>query len=283
MREPRRLAASGADVNAALGFGSTPPLRFYLASHGHGAARATRRPASSSAFPFVEELEGFLLLVPMLLFSFTAHELGHAWMAQREGDRTAAALGRITWNPIKHIDPWMTLLLPALLWFGTNGQMVFGGAKPVPVEPRNYRRGRTSDILVSIAGVSMNVVVAACLVPCIVLVGLVGHALPALSESLSIIQVMFIQGIRINLFLAAFNLIPVPPLDGSHLFKYLLPPTWAVTYMRLGFVGFMLLILLMRTPPGEAFFALWTAPVTFFSDAALTVVRGFVLRSSFTT
>lgn len=231
----------------------------------------------------MDEIEGFLLLAPMLLFSFTAHELGHAWVARREGDQTAAALGRITWNPIKHIDPWMTVLLPALLWFSSNGTFIFGGAKPVPVDPRNYRRGKTSDILVSLAGVSMNVVVAAGLVLGVVLIGLLGQLVPSLGHSLSIVQVMFVRGIGINLFLAAFNLIPVPPLDGSHVFKYLLPPAWALQYMRLGFVGFILLVLLLRTPPGQAFFQLWTAPANLLEHFAVQVVLPFVLPSPWTT
>ena len=213
----------------------------------------------------------------MLLFSFTAHELGHAWMARHEGDRTAEALGRITWNPVKHIDPWMTVLMPALLWFSSNGAFVFGGAKPVPVEPKNYRRGRTSDILVSIAGVSMNLVVAACLVPGIVILGLLGNWIPSLGHSLSLLQLMFQQGIRLNLFLAAFNLIPLPPLDGSHVAKYLLPPSWAARYMRIGIVGFLLLILGLNTAPGQAFLGAWTAPVDLLEGVATFLTRGFVL------
>ncbi|MBI3791216.1 MAG: site-2 protease family protein [Gemmatimonadetes bacterium] len=231
----------------------------------------------------MDALEGFLLLAPMLLFSFTAHELGHAWVARHEGDRTAAALGRITWNPVKHIDPWMTVLLPALLWFSSNGTFVFGGAKPVPVDPRNYTRGKLSDILVSLAGVSMNLVVALGLVLGIILVGLLGKAAPGMGESLSIIQVMFGKGIAINLFLAAFNLIPVPPLDGSHVFKYALPAQWSLHYMRLGFVGFMLLVLLMQTDAGARFFTLWTAPATMLEQAAMRLVVPFVIPTEFTT
>ncbi len=231
----------------------------------------------------VEELEGFLLLAPMLLFSFTAHELGHAWVARREGDRTAEALGRITWNPIKHIDPWMTVLLPTMLYFSSGGAFIFGGAKPVPVNPDNYKRGAKSDILVSLAGVSMNVVVAGFLVLLVVLVGLLGKAAPSLSHSLSIMQVMFLKGVGINLFLAAFNLIPVPPLDGSHVAKYLLPPAWALQYMRVGFIGFIVLIVLLRTPPGEAFFNAWTAPATMLERAAIITVMPFVLATPFTT
>lgn len=231
----------------------------------------------------MEELEGFLLLAPMLLFSFTAHELGHAWVARREGDNTAEALGRITWNPIKHIDPWMTVLLPAMLWFSSGGTFIFGGAKPVPVDPRNYKHGAKSDILVSLAGVSMNVVVALGLVVLVVIFGLIGKAAPSLSHSLSIMQVMFIRGIGINLFLAAFNLIPIPPLDGSHVFKYLLPPAWALRYMQLGFIGFIVLIVLLRTPPGEVFFRTWTAPATMLERAAVTIVYPYVLASPYTT
>ena len=92
----------------------------------------------------------------MLVFAMTAHEYAHAAVALRQGDDTAYLLGRVTLNPIPHIDPWMSLLLPALLWFGTDGRFTFGGAKPVPVNSRKYRSYVRGDILVSAAGVTVN-------------------------------------------------------------------------------------------------------------------------------
>ena len=101
---------------------------------------------------------------------------------------------------------------------------VVGGAKPVPVIPRNYRNFKRGDIIVSLAGVATNVVIAFCCIPLIILVGFMGRLIPWLSDTGAILQSMLLYGILINLALAAFNLIPIPPLDGSHVFKYLLPP-----------------------------------------------------------
>ena len=98
------------------------------------------------------------LVGPVLLFSMVAHEYAHGYAAYRQGDMTAYQLGRLTWNPLKHIDPFMTVLLPVFLAFV--GGPIFGGAKPVPVNPRNYRHYKRGDIIVSLAGVATNVVIA---------------------------------------------------------------------------------------------------------------------------
>src|SRR5881275_2333155 len=105
-------------------------------------------------------LQDLLLVVPMLLFSVIAHEYAHGYAALKQGDTTALAAGRLTWNPIKHIDPWMTLVLPVMLYYFTRGAVVLGGAKPVPVDPRNYRHYRTGDIIVSLAGIVTNLLIA---------------------------------------------------------------------------------------------------------------------------
>ena len=96
----------------------------------------------------------------MLVFALTAHEYAHAATALRQGDDTAYQLGRVTLNPVPHIDPWMSLLFPALLYFGTQGAFTFGGAKPVPVNPRKYRNFVRGDLLVSAAGVATNFVLS---------------------------------------------------------------------------------------------------------------------------
>lgn len=168
-----------------------------------------------------------------------AHEYAHGYAAYRQGDMTAYQLGRLTWNPIKHIDPFMTILLPTMLYF--LGGAIFGGAKPVPVNPRNYRNYRRGDIIVSMAGIATNLAIAIIIVPLVVLIGILGSYVPGLVRPLGVLQIMLVQGIFINLILAAFNLMPIPPLDGSHVFKYLLPPRWALAYQRLASVGLLIL------------------------------------------
>ena len=123
-----------------------------------------------------KSLEQFILVAPVLLFSMVAHEYAHGYAALKQGDNTAYALGRLTWNPLPHIDPFMSILLPLLTYFTTG--IAFGGAKPVPVIPRNYRNFKRGDIIVSLAGVATNFVIAICCIPLIILVGFVGRGVP---------------------------------------------------------------------------------------------------------
>ena len=124
--------------------------------------------------------------------------------------------------------------------------MALGGAKPVPVDPRNYRNYRRGDIIVSLAGVFTNFVIAIGATAVIPLLGLLASAVPGLTSSVSIVQAMMILAVNLNLALIAFNLIPIPPLDGSHVMKYLLPSSWALHYQRVGFLGLILLIILVK-------------------------------------
>ncbi|OGT92105.1 MAG: hypothetical protein A2083_10830, partial [Gemmatimonadetes bacterium GWC2_71_9] len=163
---------------------------------------------------FVKE---FLLVLPVLLFSVVAHEYAHAWTAYRQGDPTAYALGRLPLNPVPHIDPFMSVLVPIGLWLLSNGAFTFGAAKPVPVEPRNFRRYRLGDIVVSSAGVVMNLLIA---VLCAAVFVALGAAAPHAGMMLDVfgtLQGMAQIGIALNVLLAFFNLMPIPPLDGSHL------------------------------------------------------------------
>jgi Zn-dependent protease len=185
----------------------------------------------------------------MLVFAMVAHEYAHAATALRQGDDTAYMLGRVTLNPLPHIDPWMSLLLPALLWYATDGNFTFGGAKPVPVNPRKYRRYRTGDILVSSAGVITNLVLALVWAVAFVLLGLAAPALSSAAPVLDTAQRMMVYGIWLNLILCFFNLIPVPPLDGSHLLYHALPPragNWYRGLQRFGYLPIFALILLFR-------------------------------------
>ena len=205
----------------------------------------------------MEKFQSFVLIAPVLLFSMVAHEYAHGYAALRNGDPTAYQLGRLTWNPAKHIDPFLTVLLP-LMTFLTAG-VAFGGAKPVPVNPRNYRNFKRGDIIVSLAGVTTNVIIAFLCVPLAIIVGLIGHQIPAFVGPASILQLMLSYGILLNLILAAFNLMPIPPLDGSHVMKYLLPPAWGLQYQRLGRQGMFLLFALLVF--GRPLLNLWFKPV----------------------
>jgi Zn-dependent protease len=221
--------------------------------------------------------QDLLLFVPVLLFSVIAHEYAHGYAALKQGDTTALAAGRLTWNPIKHIDPWMTLLLPVLLYYASGGQVVLGGAKPVPVDPRNYRNYRRGDIIVSLAGVVTNLLIALVCTAVIALLGLAGRA-DALADSAGILQAMMVTGVRINMLLLAFNLLPIPPLDGSQVLKHFLPRSWAVTYQRIGFYGIAILFVILYFAPG--LLNMWLHPANVVSNALLEVVRPSVLPSA---
>ena len=225
----------------------------------------------------MDKLSQFLLLAPALLFAMVAHEYAHGWVALRQGDPTAYQLGRLTWNPLKHIDPFMTILLPIITFFG--GGFIFGGAKPVPVTPRNYRSYRRGDILVSLAGVATNVVIAAISALLVVVVGLLGRSAPALVDGLAVLQSMLQASVLINLVLAVFNLLPIPPLDGSHVFKYLLPPAWSLKYQQIGAYGFLILMLLLTV--GRPVIGAWMTPVMLLAGTAGRLYAPYVLPTPF--
>jgi Zn-dependent protease len=181
----------------------------------------------------------------MLVFAMVAHEYAHAAVALQQGDDTAYALGRVTLNPIPHIDPWMSIALPTLLYFMTSGSFIFGGAKPVPVNSRKFRNYRRGDILVSAAGVTTNFLLALVWAAVFVALGLAARSLPSAGTLLDTAQQMMLYGIRINLILCFFNLIPIPPLDGSHLLYHALPARLGNQYRSLQRFGYLPLFALM--------------------------------------
>ncbi len=190
-----------------------------------------------------------LVFLPVLLFSVVAHEVAHAQVAKWEGDETAYRLGRITLNPLPHLDLVGSFLVPLLLYF-LPGDFLFGWAKPVPVNPANFRDRRWGDIRVSLAGIAVNlalalasVVLTAGLMLAQPLVGTMGGAYQVLVE-------LLFYGLFINLILAFFNLLPIPPLDGSHVLYHLLPPGLAVRYRAWGRYGMGLLMLVVFVFPG---------------------------------
>lgn len=222
--------------------------------------------------PRLDTLQTALFVAPVLLFSVIAHEYAHGFAALKQGDPTAQTLGRLTWNPLKHIDPFLTIIMPILMYWAWG--MFIGGAKPVPVNPRNYANFRRGDIIVSLAGVATNFVLAfACAVVALAM-GLLARVLPITEQTAGIIQVMMIIGIELNFILVAFNLLPIPPLDGSHVLKHLLPPRWAMHYQRVGFMGIVILIVLIKLAPG--FLNWWFGPAEYLSTALRNGVRGFL-------
>jgi len=218
-----------------------------------------------------------LLVAPVLLFSVIAHEYAHGYAALKQGDTTALSLGRLTWNPIKHIDPFMTLILPAVLFYTSGGRVVLGGAKPVPVNPRNYRNFKRGDIIVSLAGVTVNFLIAVAAVIVFVLAGLLGRGLSGLETTLAIVQAMMVRAVEINLLLLAFNLIPIPPLDGSHVMKYILPLRLAVWYQQVGRYGIVILVLLLSF--GGSLLNTWLAPAFSFGELLLRFADPYKLPS----
>lgn len=219
------------------------------------------------------DLRSFLLAAPVLLFSMVAHEYAHGYAALRQGDRTAYQLGRLTWNPIKHIDPFMTIVLPTMM--ALSGGPIFGGAKPVPVDPRNYRVYRRGDIIVSLAGIASNLLIAVACAALVVVFGLLGRAVPAGETSFALLQFMMIQGVSLNLLLAFFNLLPIPPLDGSHVAKYLLPQALAIRYVQLGRFGILILMLFLWV--GQRWLALWLTPAFLLQATVQTLVGPYLL------
>lgn len=208
-----------------------------------------------------------------------AHEYAHGYAALKNGDATAYQLGRLTWNPAKHIDPFMTIILPLLLFIAN--APIFGGAKPVPVNPRNFRNFKRGDIIVSLAGVVTNLVIAVLCVPLIMLVHAVGSRSDTLAGPASIFQLMLIFGIQLNVALAAFNLIPIPPLDGSHVMKYLLPPAWSLGYQRLSRYGLIIIFLLISF--GRPLLMLWFSPAFGLISMLQRLIIPFIIPSQWTT
>jgi Zn-dependent protease len=229
--------------------------------------------------PPLDILQNILFVAPVLLFSVIAHEYAHGYAALKQGDPTAQSLGRLTWNPAKHIDPYMTIVLPLIMLVASNGRIALGGAKPVPVDPRNYRNYKWGDIIVSLAGVFANFLIALACTGVVALAGLLGRAVPVLAPTLAIVQAMLVIGIGINLVLIAFNLIPIPPLDGSHVVKHLLPRPLSVRYQQIGSFGLVILIAVLVF--GGRLLDLWLRPAMIVSGYLIRSVRSYILPGTY--
>jgi len=181
-------------------------------------------------------------LIPLVI-AIVFHEVSHGWAANWLGDPTARQSGRLSLNPIRHIDPIGTLVLPMLL--AVSGAPVFGWAKPVPVVARRLRNPRLHMILVALAGPGMNLLLA--LLAAVMIAALV--ALAPSGIGWAFLGQNLLNFMAINIFLAIFNMIPLPPFDGGHVIEGLLPRALATQYRKLRRYGFLLLIVLLLIIP----------------------------------
>ncbi len=215
-----------------------------------------------------------LYILPILLFSVIIHEISHGYAALKLGDPTARDSGRLTLNPIPHIDLVGSIIVP-LFSLLTVGQVLIAWAKPVPVNPMNFSDYKRDEIIVSAAGPLSNLIMAlTCAVITIGLLQLQPVIGPAASSSAFYVFLlkMFSGGIYLNVILGVFNLVPIPPLDGSHVLASFLPDSAAAAYGRIGFVGIFLIIILMQIP---AFLAIFNAVINFFYAPLFQLVASF--------
>ncbi len=207
-----------------------------------------------------------LLFIVVLIFSIVVHECAHGVAAERAGDPTARMLGRITLNPIPHIDLIGSIALPAILII-SGSAFLFGWAKPVPVNPAYFRDRRRDEIRVSFAGPASNLLLSVVFLFLSITWAVFGGATPD-----SLFLSVFNIGMLINLVLAFFNLMPIPPLDGSHILENVLPPRFAQFMAQIRPYGFMILILVIMTPIIRIPFL----PVKFIYNIYLDILRLFL-------
>jgi Zn-dependent protease len=190
----------------------------------------------------LQSIQGIVAGVFAILLGLSVHEYAHARAARAQGDYTAEELGRITLNPLAHIDLFGTIIVPLLLLVSSGGRVGFGWAKPVPVNAFNFKSPRRGVILVSLAGPASNIALAT-------LAAIVFRLTqPLLAGGMGSSFIFILETIiLLNLYLAFFNLIPVPPLDGSGVLSALLPLEWARRYESMGRFGMLVLILLIAT------------------------------------
>ena len=226
-----------------------------------------------------QTIYNLLIMILPLIFGITVHEAAHGFAAKYCGDKTAEMMGRLTLNPIKHIDPIGTIAFPFGLYLlssmmGMPNPIIFGWAKPVPVNPRNYTRFslKKSDILVSFAGPGSN------LLQMFIWAILMGIS-PVVPEIYTdVLREMATYGVIFNAVLFTLNMLPILPLDGGHILDAFLPPNLSMSFRKLavGNMGFIILILLISTNPTRQWFH-WLV----WKVASLALIPAHILASLF--
>ncbi|MEK7309036.1 MAG: site-2 protease family protein [Nitrospirota bacterium] len=183
-----------------------------------------------------------------ILIAITFHEVAHGFIANKLGDPTAKATGRLTLNPIAHIDLIGTIFMPLALFVLTQGQFIFGYAKPVPINPMNFKNPKKDMAISAAAGPVMNLIIAA--LSLIISEIIARAAVTSASGGITVMEPlrqMFEMSFEINVILAAINLLPIPPLDGGRILVGILPHEQAVSYSRIEPFGFIIVIILYMT------------------------------------
>lgn len=195
-------------------------------------------------------IRGLSVAMLPLIFAITLHEAAHGYVASKFGDTTALMLGRVSLNPIRHIDPFGTVILPIVMLVASSslgaGGFIFGWAKPVPVNWQNLNSPRRDMALVALAGPLANLFMAF-LWAGIAKIAVLSHqtSTPAINDAINFFFMAATFGIKINVFLMLLNLIPIPPLDGSRVISSLLPPRMAISYERIEPYGIWILLALL--------------------------------------
>lgn len=182
------------------------------------------------------DISGIIIFLPILLISTILHEFMHGFVADKLGDPTARVMGRLTLNPIPHIDPIMSLALPALLLI-INSPILFGAAKPVPVNPIHFRDPKKDMAITALAGPLTNIAIA-----------LIAAAILKIVPDAGLFGTILFGFVQLNLLLAILNLIPIPPLDGSKVIASILPNHLASTYLSIERYGMFILFFLLLSP-----------------------------------
>lgn len=197
-----------------------------------------------------ETLQRLLISAPAILVAITFHEVSHGYVAFRLGDPTAKMLGRLTLNPLAHIDLFGTIIMPIMLFVLTEGRFMFGYAKPVPINPMNFKNPRKGMALSAAAGPAANILLAlaSVLILNVILKPLAAFSPEALRETIvKPCLMIFSASIIMNVILASFNMIPIPPLDGGRVLTGLLPSKQALLFDKIEPFGFIIVLVLIYT------------------------------------